>query len=71
MFKMQVHSSGLLPVHKCTMVFKAILIINTTDSNGHVRMHVCVYALGVQRVNKINKWEVETHAIPLEYTFSL
>ena len=38
-----------LHVCTCTMVFKAIFIINTAGSYGHVRMHV--YALGIQKVN--------------------
>ena len=32
-----------LHVCTCTMVFKAIFIINTTDSYGHVRMHVYIH----------------------------
>ena len=32
-----------LHVCKCTMVFKVILIINTTDSYGCVRMYVSMH----------------------------
>ena len=39
-----------LHVCTCTMVFKAILVINTTDSYGRVRIHVyiCIHLVFIE-----------------------
>ena len=48
-----------LNVYRCSKIFKAILIINTTDNYGHVRMHVDFH-LAFNELNGIAQYNTGT-----------